>query len=279
MIIIADSGSTKTDWALISDKNPVFSIQSAGINPFFQTIEEIQLILKESILNHTEGDVKQIFFYGAGCADEKSSLPVTTALRNLFPASQIFVNSDMLAAARSLFGREKGIACILGTGSNNCLYDGIGIVNQVGSLGFWMGDEGSGGYLGKQLVKDYLLDELPLNLQLDFQQEYPEINRLSVLDIAYKQPFPNRYFAGFSLFLGKHRDDPYCKNLFTEAFDKFLNLYVVKHPGSASLTVSFTGSIAWYFNEELNMAIKRKGLTLGTIQKSPLEGLIMYHTD
>jgi len=278
MILIADSGSTKTDWALISGNQLVFSVQSAGINPFFQSMEEIESILKESVLTHISGEVSQIFFYGAGCADEKSSLPITTALRNLFPATKLSVNSDMLAAARSLFGSKRGIACILGTGSNNSLYDGESIINQVGSLGFWMGDQGSGGYLGKNLVTDYLLGELPDHLQLSFQQDYPEINRLFVLDRAYKQPFPNRYFASFTFFLTKHRNDPYSQKLLADSFHQFLTLYVVKHPDYDHLPVSFIGSIAWHFSEELTQAIHQKGLTLGQIKKSPLDGLIAYHT-
>lgn len=279
MIIIADSGSTKTDWSLILPDKKVVSITSVGINPFFQTTEVIAEILKEAVLPHIFGTISSVYFYGAGCANETSSLPVTMALRKTFPSATLSVNSDILAAARSLCGKQKGIACILGTGSNNCLYDGEFITSQIGSLGFWMGDEGSGGYLGKNLVRDYLLGELPKHLEESFQQDYPEINRLSVLDRAYKQPFPNRYFASFTIFISKHKSDPYIQQLITDAFNKFLSLYVIKHPDAQSIPVNFTGSIAWYFKEELLQTLKQKGLISGVIQKSPMEGLIAYHLE
>lgn len=277
MILIADSGSTKTDWNLITPDNKAIHIQSVGFNPFFQTADVIENALKNEVLPSVSGNVRHIFFYGAGCADEKSSLPVTTALARVFPGAALSVNSDMLAAARSLCGRNKGIANILGTGSNNCLYDGEKIISQIGSLGFWMGDEGSGGYLGKTLVKDYLLGELPQNLHHFFQADFPEIHRLYVLDRAYKQPFPNRYFASFTTFLSRHKEDPYCQRLLSDAFSRFLSLYVVKHPGANELPVSFSGSVGWYFKEELKQALEEKGLITGTIRKSPMEGLITYH--
>ena len=277
MILLADSGSTKTDWLLL-DREPI-AFQSAGFNPFYQTQEVILETLRRDVLPNTEPDaIRQIFFYGAGCADATTSLPVTSALAMLFPAAEtIEVNSDLLAAARALCGREAGIACILGTGANNALYDGKNIVHNIGSLGFWLGDEGSGGYLGKQLVVGYLHHELPTGLHEVFQKNYPEVSRLSILERAYRQPFPNRYFATFSTFLGQHITNPYVGTLVGNAFRIFLDMYVCKHPNATTLPVHFTGSVAYHFREALEKVLVEKNLQLGTIQKSPMSGLLRFH--
>lgn len=277
MILLADSGSTKTDWLLL-DREPT-AFQSAGFNPFYQTQEIILETLRQEVLpNVASNQVQHIFFYGAGCADATTSLPVTNALATLFPSAEtIEVNSDLLAAARALCGREAGIACILGTGANNALYDGETIVNNIGSLGFWLGDEGSGGYLGKQLVVGYLHKELPVGLHKAFQKSYPDVSRLSILDRAYRQPFPNRYFASFSTFLGQHLTDPFVGTLVGNAFRTFLDTYVCKHPNAATLPVHFTGSVAYHFRAILTEVLAEKNLHLASIQKSPMPGLLCFH--
>lgn len=277
MILLADSGSTKTDWLLL-DREPI-AFQSAGFNPFYQTQEVILETLRREVLPNIEPhQVRHIFFYGAGCADPGTSRPVTNALAALFPAAEtIEVNSDLLAAARALCGREAGIACILGTGANNALYDGEKIVNNIGSLGFWLGDEGSGGYLGKQLVVGYLHNELPAGLHEAFQESYPDVSRLSILERAYRQPFPNRYFASFSSFLGQHQADPYVGTLVGNAFRSFLTMYVSKHPNATQLPIHFTGSVAFHFQSLLREVLREKNLHVGTIQRSPMTGLLHYH--
>lgn len=275
MILLADSGSTKTDWWMTGAEAPAF--QSAGINPFYQTKEVIADTLRREVLPRLHGGVQRIFFYGAGCADETTSLPVKEALAAVFDSAEIEVHSDLLAAARALCGREAGIACILGTGSNNCQYDGHTIVNNIGSLGFWLGDEGSGGYLGKQVVVSYLHNELPVGLHLAFKEAYPEVSRLTVLDRAYKQPFPNRFFATFTPFLSHYLSDPYVQMLVQNAFRRFLDMYVCKHPDATTLPVHFTGSVAFYFQTILGQILAEKGLQLGSIQKSPMSGLLRFH--
>ena len=277
MILLADSGSTKTDWLLLDPEPTAF--QSAGFNPFYQSQQVILENLRTEVLPYTKPDeVRQIFFYGAGCADTLTSLPVTNALATVFPtATTIEVNSDLLAAARALCGREAGIACILGTGANNALYDGEKIVNNIGSLGFWLGDEGSGGYLGKQLVVGYLQNELPAGLHEAFQQSYPEVTRLSILERAYRQPFPNRYFASFSTFLSQYLTDPFIEALVGDALGLFLDLYVGKHPNATRLPIHFTGSVAYYFRDILEKVLVEKNLQLGSIQKSPMSGLLRFH--
>ncbi len=276
MILLADSGSTKTDWLLYDTE--VVTFQSAGFNPFYQSIEEILKGLQHEVVPNIKGSIDSLFFYGAGCADEISSRPITEALAATFPSVKtIEVNSDLLAAARALCQNEAGIACILGTGSNNCLYDGEKIINNIGSLGFWLGDEGSGGYLGKQLVVRYLHGELPTELQEDFASTYPAVSRLMVLDRAYKQPFPNRFFAGFTPFLSRHASHPFVHKNLTDAFGAFLETYVCKHPNASTFPVHFTGSIAYYFETVLREITTKKGLQMGSTQRSPMHGLLCYH--
>jgi glucosamine kinase len=277
-VLIADSGSTKTDWVL---KNPdgVIRIQSAGLNPFYQSAGDIIEVLKKQVIPSVTAPVNDIYFYGAGCADETSSKPVKDAMISCFPkANTVEVASDMLGASRGLCGKEPGLACILGTGANNALYDGNKNVRSIGSLGFWLGDEGSGSFLGKTLVVHFLQNELPDDLKILFSGQYPDINRLTVLDHAYKKPFPNRYFAAFTHFIGANITHPFLIKLVKQAFDIFIEKYVVKHPETESYKVHFAGSIAYHFRDILEMSLKEKGLTVGRILKSPMEGLVEFHS-
>lgn len=278
-ILIADSGSTKTDWAFVNQSNGNYqSVQSAGINPFYQTTEEIIPVLQSEVVPGIVGDIQEIHFYGAGCADEKSSMPVTNALKRCFPSANIVeVASDMLGAARGLCGHEAGLACILGTGANNAFFDGSGITHSIGSLGFWLGDEGSGSYLGKTLVVHYLQNELPADLHARFVEQYPGLDRLTVLDHAYKKPYPNRYFASYSKFIAENRAHEFMQALLGNAFGLFVKKYVLKHANAAQYPVHFTGSIAYYYQDILRTVLENSGLKPGRILKSPLEGLIGYH--
>ncbi|WP_031528534.1 N-acetylglucosamine kinase [Dyadobacter crusticola] len=277
--LIADSGSTKTDWVITREGVQLAAFQSAGINPFYQTAEQIIPVLNEQVIPNFTAQVDRIFFYGAGCADEKTSRPVLDALSHCIPAAaQIEIASDMLGAARGLCGREPGLACILGTGANNAFYDGEKIVHSIGSLGFWLGDEGSGSYLGKTLVVQFLQNELPAALHEDFAVTYPEINRLYVLDNAYKKPYPNRFFAGFSQFISAHIADSHMQHLVNEAFSLFTEKYILKHPNAADYPVHFTGSVAFYYQAILQEVLASKGLQCGRILRTPLDGLVLYYS-
>lgn len=278
-ILIADSGSTKTDWVCIDvQTGSKQSVQSAGINPFYQTTEEIVPVLQSQVVPGIGADIQEIHFYGAGCADEKSSMPVTNALKHCFPAANVVeVASDMLGAARGLCGHEPGLACILGTGANNAFFDGNRITHSIGSLGFWLGDEGSGSYLGKTLVVHYLQNELPEDLHQSFTKEYPSLDRLTVLDHAYKKPYPNRYFASYSKFIAENRTHAFMQALLRDAFGLFVKKYVLRHANAAQYPVHFTGSIAYYYQEILRTVLENNGLQPGRILKSPLEGLVGYH--
>lgn len=278
-ILIADSGSTKTDWLLMnSGSGEAREWTSQGINPFFQDKEAIAEILTNEVFIHLGNSPRSVFFYGAGCANPEAGRPIKECFLEKYAEAKVEVESDLLGAARSVCQREAGIACILGTGSNNCLYDGHSIAGNVGSLGFWMGDEGSGGYLGKQLVIAYLHRELPQELMDAFSQKYPEVNRMSVLDRAYKQPFPNRYFATFTHFIAAHMQHVFVDKLMRDAFSVFLEKYVLKHPGAAHFPVSFVGSVAWHFRNTLESVVSQKGLMPGKIVQKPMPGLAVYHT-
>ncbi|TDE12470.1 N-acetylglucosamine kinase [Dyadobacter psychrotolerans] len=279
-VLIADSGSTKTDWVFRTSEQNIIRFSSAGLNPFYQNEAEISLVINQEVLPNILVDVDKIFFYGAGCADEVSGRPVRNALVSCFPfIKNVEVASDMLGAARGLCGKEPGLACILGTGANNAFYDGKSNIRSIGSLGFWLGDEGSGSYLGKTLVVHFLQNELPEDLHELFALNYPEVNRLAVLDKAYKKSFPNRYFASYSKFIFENITHPFLQKMVTAAFDIFVEKYVLKHQDVHNYPVHFTGSIAYHYKDILELSLTKKGLTIGRILKSPLEGLLLYHDE
>lgn len=276
--LIADSGSTKTDWVLLRPHSDYERFQSAGINPFYQTAAEIIPVLEAEVAPYLGEGVESIFFYGAGCADARTSQPVYDALKEVIPnAITVEVASDMLGAARGLCGQEAGIACILGTGANNAFYDGEKIVRSIGSLGFWLGDEGSGSYLGKTLVVHYLQNELPAGLHEAFAETFPDIDRLTVLENAYRKPYPNRYFAAFTKFIAAHLSHAFMQSLVREAFVLFVKKYILKHSDADQYPVHFTGSIAYFFQEILLDVLHENGLRAGKILRSPVEGLVQYY--
>jgi glucosamine kinase len=275
--LIADSGSSKTDWRLISSDGSIQQARTIGLNPFYQNQDSIEAELRTNLLPHITNDIAEIYFYGTGCTGQEACGMVRAALQSVFAtATTIEVESDMLGAARGLCGHEVGIACILGTGANNCLYDGQNIMAQIPSLGFWLGDEGSGAYLGKTLVTKYLHQELPEELSEKFTKRYA-ITRLDVLDNAYKKPFPNRYFAGFSKFLFDNRHHPVAYQMVYDAFEVFFDKYICKHPDCQRYKVHFTGSIAFYYNDILRRVASQKGITLRNVMETPIAGLTLYH--
>ncbi|MCE6988910.1 N-acetylglucosamine kinase [Dyadobacter sp. CY323] len=277
-LLIADSGSTKTDWTFIDRENKTFAFQSAGINPFYQNAEEIIPVLEKEVVPHLKNEVMKIHFFGAGCADEKSSKPVYDALSHCIQSAEVIeVASDMLGAARALCGHEPGLACILGTGANNAFFDGEKIVRSIGSLGFWLGDEGSGSYLGKTLVVQFLRNDLTADLHEKFASTYPGTDRLTVLDHAYKQPYPNRYFAAFSKFIFENIDHENMRNLVENAFSLFVTNYILRHSDARKYPVHFTGSIAYHYQDLLRDVLLKNDLHPGRILKSPMEGLVQYY--
>ncbi|MDB5242792.1 MAG: N-acetylglucosamine kinase [Spirosoma sp.] len=265
---------------MVSSVGQVHAFQTDGINPYYQTTGQITDVLKRQLLTILPGigeEVSAVFFYGTGCTGPAVNPTVSNALRAVLPTARtVVVDSDMLGAARAAAGHEPGIVCILGTGSNACCYDGSQIGRGIQSLGFWLGDEGSGGYLGKTLVRDYFQERLPLDLRDAFRDRYA-LDRPTLLENAYQKPFPNRYFGSFTPFLSENIAHPHIVGLVTGAFRLFLTTYVLRFPEADAWPVHFVGSVAHYFAELLHRAISDTGLIMGRVLQAPAEQLVVFH--
>lgn len=278
MMLIADSGSTKTDWCVILDNTPIKRIGTKGLNPFFQSEEEIQQELTHSLLLQLpEGTIDSVYFYGAGCTPEKAPTLRRAIADSLPVVGNIKAYSDMLAAARGLCGREAGITCILGTGSNSCFYDGKEIVNHISPLGFILGDEGSGAVLGKLLVGDILKNQLSPTIKEVFLKQF-DLTVPEIIDRVYRQPFPNRFLASLSPFIAQHLEEPGIRQLVLGSFIAFLRRNVMQYDYT-QYPAHFIGSVAHCYKEILQEAAQETGIRIGKILQSPMEGLIQYHSD
>jgi len=276
MILIADSGSTKTHWCLVNEGQIVKEIFTDGINPFYQTDMEIIALLDDQLIPGLENtDIDRIFFYGAGCSFPEKKILVSRGLVRFFGNSMIEIQSDLLGAARSLFQHEKGIACILGTGSNSCYYDGKEITQNVSPLGFILGDEGSGAVLGKLFLADCLKNQLPLELKEKFLSSY-ELTPEIILDQVYKKPFPNRFLAQFTPFMLENIEEPSIFNLVYDSFDAFLVRNVMQYPLD-DIRVGCVGSIAHYFRDTLEIVASERRIEISEIVQKPMDGLVTFH--
>ncbi|MFZ2906222.1 MAG: N-acetylglucosamine kinase [Cyclobacteriaceae bacterium] len=276
MILIADSGASKTDWRILDKTRSIEQAQTIGFNPYYQPIEHFDREVREVLLPQVKHPIDKIFYYGTGCSSDKNRKLIRNVLEVFFPQAHIEIWHDLLAAARALCGTEEGIACILGTGSNSCYYDGTKIVDNVTSLGYLLGDEGSGSYLGKQIIADYLRKDLPENLWGQFKKRFP-FDRDEILDRVYTQAMPSRFLGSFSHFIFQHIKEPYCYKLVYDGFDKFFERNVMKYNQYQSLKVHFTGSVAFYFSDILRQVANDKGITVKNILESPIAGLTLYH--
>lgn len=276
MILIADSGSTKTSWCVSDSDNTGKFYSTNGINPFFRTTEDIVAELRKDLLPKLKKEISAVYFYGAGVVNEEKADVIKNALSQLFPGAALEVESDLLAAARSTLGAKSGIACILGTGSNSCLYNGKAIVAHVPPLGFILGDEGSGAVLGRKLVGDYLKGIMPRNLSAKFKEKFP-LQYANFLNSVYKEEKPNRFLAGFVPFLKENIEEEYCDQLVRNAFREFTDRNIAQYDGYKKLSVCFVGSVAFYFQEQLLEVLDEKNITPGTIIKEPLLNLLHYH--
>lgn len=277
MILIADSGSTKTHWCVVDKAVEFKHIFTKGINPFYQTVNEITQEIDLNLIPQLNGiEIEKIYFYGAGCSFPEKKAIVSNALGRSFRKVIIEVQSDLLAASRSLFGDNKGIACILGTGSNSCFYDGKKIVENVSPLGYILGDEGSGAVLGKTLVADCLKNQLPAEIKAKLLDEY-QLSPESILEKVYKQPFPNRFLAQLTPFLLKNIDQPSIYNIVYAGFNAFFIRNIMQYQ-LVDMSVGFVGSVAFYFKEVLDAAAKTNGILISKIDQNPMTGLIIYHS-
>lgn len=279
MILIADSGSTKTAWCLIIGNQRVKDITTKGINPFYQTEEEIEAELKNTLCQEIGGEnkINSVYFYGAGCADSQINNKLAKTLQQVLKSDKAEVSSDMLGAARGIFKHQKGIACIMGTGSNSAYYDGNEIVKSIPAGGFIIGDEGSGAVLGKKLIADYIKNQMPENILAEFKKFYNG-TYLDVVNHVYKQPFPNRWLANFTKFMYEKREDDYIHNMIVNSFTLFCNRNIKQFDSWENTEVGFVGSIAYYFEKELKEAAQKCEITVSEIYQNPIEGLIEYHS-
>ncbi|MBQ0121588.1 MAG: ATPase [Bacteroidales bacterium] len=279
MILIADCGSTKIDWCLLNGSEKVAQIFTVGMNALMLTQEEMTERIKAELMPHIVSyKVDEIYYYGAGIISEEIKNNVINALKaNIPTATKIEVDSDLLAAARALCGHEPGIACIMGTGSNSCYYDGEKVVDNVSPLGYILGDEGSGAVLGKLLVGDVLKKQLPEHICEAFLKEY-DLDRTKIITAVYRQHPANRFLAQFAPFLQKNMDEPAVHDLVVRAFTAFFQRNVASYDNYKNLPCNFVGSIAFYQKKALTEAAEALGITIGTIIQAPMEGLIKYHS-
>lgn len=277
MILLADSGSTKTDWVLLENGIEVKSLRTQGLNPYFvQTGEVIAILNKKLLQQEKTSRVKNVYFYGAGCSSDEKKKVIREALDRLFPESDNMVAHDMLAAARALFGNHPGIACILGTGSNSCVYDGNMISRSLFSLGYMFGDEGSGAHLGKTFIASYLKKTAPKDVMDAFLDDY-KLSDEEILTHIYRKTNPNRFLASFTHFLKKNEAHPFISSLVFNCFEDFFREQVMKYPEKGDFPIGCIGSVAYHFQELFKAAANKFGLQANLFLVSPMEGLIKFH--
>ncbi len=279
MKLVVDSGSTKTDWGFFSTVYDLKAVKTQGINPCHQNEEEIRTIIRSELLPNTQNidlpSVNEVCYYGAGCATESICAQMAGLLKEFFPNASIAVDSDMLGAARALCGHAEGVACVLGTGSNSCLYNGKQIVDQVPSLGYILGDEGSSAALGRRLIGDCLKRQLPEAVSREFLERY-SLTKESIIESVYRKPLPNRFIAGFAPFVYDKRAVPEVHKMIIQCFSEFFTRNVINYH-KPWLPVHFVGSLANSFADELKETADSLGMTIGKIEASPMSGLVDYH--
>ncbi len=277
MKLIADSGSTKTVWRIIQEGNIEKEFVTEGINPYYQTKEQIkESFQKDVLINCDDFEVEEIFFYGAGCTEEKKYI-IEESLREFFPtANKVEVHSDLLATARAMCQKQSGIVAILGTGSNSALYQEGKIVQNTSALGYILGDEGSGAVLGRNLINLLFKNQLPESLKEKFLKEY-QTNLSEIIENVYRKNFPNRYLASFTPFIKKHIDNKELYQMVEKSFDDFLKKNILQYPKSEELPIHFVGSVAFYFQDILEKTVKKNNMKMGKVDQTPMEGLTYYH--
>ena len=274
-ILIADSGATKTDWCLLEQGEIIHRFNTKGISPIFQSQDEIAEEIKEHVYSQLKERMPEaIFFYGTGCIPEKID-NVKKAIQSSFPIEKVEVYSDLVAAAHALCGNEPGIACILGTGSNSCEWNGEEITNQVSPLGFILGDEGSGGSMGKLLVGDVLKNQLSAELKEKFLKQY-DLTPAIIIENVYRKPFPSRFLASITPFLLQNIEHGDVKKIVEKSFTDFFQRNVMQYEYKTN-KVNFVGSIAHYYAATLKEVAQKNGITIGNIAQSPMNGLVEYY--
>jgi len=275
--LIADSGSTKTEWCILKNNKPaLFTTQ--GMSPYFVNSEKIEEIIQSEVLPLLKKNIiDEIYFYGTGCKNPENLKMFKKVFTKLFPKAFVVIDNDLSGAAKALCGNQKGIACILGTGSNSCYYNGKRIVKNSPGLGFILGDEGSGAYLGKKVIQHYLYNIFDEDLRARFDAKFVTTDS-EILESVYKRPLPNRYLASFAIFLAENRGHYMIENIIEDGINDFFYTHVISYKESPKLPIHFTGGIAFGFKDIVTQLCQNYELQLGNILRSPMEGLIRYHS-
>lgn len=274
--LIADCGATKGEWLLMSGKKSK-TIFTQGISPYFLNTEQITNLLRVELLPELKkAAVNEIYYYGTGCANPANAKSVQKALKICFPGAKAEVTHDVMAAARALCGHEKGVACILGTGASSCYYNGKKIVKNSPGLGYVLGDEGSGAYLGKKVIQYYLYGTFDEELRARFDATY-KTSAPDILEHVYKQPLPNRYLAGYARFLADNRGHYMIENIIEDGLNDFFFTHLCKFPEIWTQPLHFTGGVAFGFQDVIRQLCSSYEFELGTILRNPMEGLAVYH--
>jgi len=278
MIAVVDSGSTKADWKLIG-KEGIWSAHTMGFNPVFHSSETIRKALDGAFEPDMPKEaVSRLYYYGSGCWDAKRKSVIAHALKDVFKHAELEIEHDLLGAARATCGNERGIACIIGTGSNSCLYDGTHVIDNVPNLGYLIGDEGSGTHLGKQLIRAYVYRELPKDLHKAFEAAFPG-GKDAILDKLYGEETPNVFLASFSHFLSENRNHFFIQKLLYRRLSEFIDRHVRKYEGHLSIPVHFIGSVAYYFQEVIKIILEERAMKPGIFIKKPIDHLVDFHSD
>lgn len=284
MILIADSGSTKTDWRLLDSDRNEYNFKTIGFNPYFQNTESIFNSISEGlipeIINLSLPGINSsklcIYFYGAGCSSAEKCETVRKALELVFPNANIVVDHDLLAAARALCGNEEGIAAILGTGSNSCYYDGTSIVQNVASLGFILGDEGSGAHIGKLFMQDYLNKDMPQDIAEKFYNSY-KLNKELILDAIYRKEMPSKFLASFNKFISGYKSEQYIIDLIDLSFNQFFSKHICKYVNHREVKLNCVGSVAFHYEDILRAIASKRGIIINKVIASPIKDLTQFH--
>ncbi len=279
MLAIVDGGSTKADWKILLDDGLVLDANTTGFNPNYDSQDRIANLVKTGLEGKLDPQKPGVIhYYGAGCWDTGRKAVVANAIAAVFPAAQVMVYHDLLAAARATCGDKPGVVCILGTGSNSVLYDGEKEIDNVTNLGFFLGDEGSGAQIGKKFVKTFFYREMPARLHPVMEKACPN-GRKDILDKVYGGGVPAAYLATFARLFTEEQDDPWVRKIIWNCFDEFLRRHVCKYVNHQTLPVHFVGSVAFHFQEILKEAVEQLGLHLGQILKKPINNLFKYHLE
>ncbi len=278
-LVLAESGSTKTDWRIIQDDKVISKARTSGINPYLQQDQDIENILQKEFPNRPDsGADTTVIFYGAGLGKPQNKSRLSAVLQRFFQTSDTRVLTDMFGAARALCGQEKGVVCILGTGSNSCFYDGETIADQHASLGYLAGDEGSGNHLGKKVLQYYAYKTFDTELSAAFEQDWG--NDLGkILTELYSNPFPNRYLARFVKLLAENRGHFMVENILEDAFTAFFTKHVFKYRQTWQGPVHFAGSVAYQFRDVITDMCQTQEIELGRVVQAPMEDLVRFHTN